>query len=211
MKILTKSLLGAGAAAAALVSVASPALARDGYGDRDNIKAGDVIAGALIIGGLAAILTSGDNHGRGGDARYDPRYGDPRYGNQGGYGYQGNYGYDNRGNGRDAVNQCVNAAERGASRYGAANVTEIRDIDRTDYGYRVRGKIVIENRGGYGNGYGRDGDRSGWGRQNWHDDDRGGGWGQGGYGRGGYNRSSEGKFTCEVQQGRVVNLEYRGF
>ena len=64
MNILTKSVLGAGAAAAALVSMAAPAQAR-GY-ERDSISAGDVIAGALIIGGLAAVLSSDrDNRDRG--------------------------------------------------------------------------------------------------------------------------------------------------
>ncbi|MFM2256769.1 MAG: hypothetical protein RIQ28_616, partial [Pseudomonadota bacterium] len=61
MSFLTKSVLGAGAAAAAMVSLAAPAQARDRYRDNDGISAGEVIAGALVIGGLAAILSSGDD------------------------------------------------------------------------------------------------------------------------------------------------------
>jgi hypothetical protein len=56
MTILTKALLGTGAAAAALVSTASPAVARDG------IDIGDIIAGAVVIGGIAAVAGAiGDN------------------------------------------------------------------------------------------------------------------------------------------------------
>jgi len=42
------------------------------------------------------------------------------------------------------VNRCVRAAERGATAYGRANVTDIRDIDRTRYGYRVKGRILVQ-------------------------------------------------------------------
>jgi hypothetical protein len=70
MNILTKSVLGAGAAAAALVSMAAPAQAR-GYYERDSISAGDIIAGAIVIGGLAAVL-SGDRDNR--DRRYEGDY-----------------------------------------------------------------------------------------------------------------------------------------
>ncbi len=197
MKILTKSLLGAGAAAAALVSVAAPAQARDRY-DRDNITAGEVIAGAVILGGLAAVIASADNDR---DGRYnDGRYDDRNY-NRDGYDYgRSGYGYNNRyGGGRSAVNQCVNAVETRANRYARSDVTEIRKIDRTRYGYKVSGKLVVQDgwRGqdrGY-NRYDRD-DR-------YERNDR--------YGNGGYARGyDKGRFTCYVERGRVVDIHYSG-
>lgn len=209
MKILTKSLLGAGAAAAALVSTAAPAVAA--HGNRDSISAGDVIAGALIIGGLAAVLSGDDRDGRYDDGRYDDREYRGRGGRHGG---GDGYGYDN---GRQAVNQCVNAVEQWSSRYSRSKVTEIRDIDRTRYGYKVSGKLVVKDgwRGrddgrGYGRGdrgrddYGYRGDDRRYGDR--YDD-------RGGYGRGGngYERGyDKGRFTCYVERGRVVDVDYRG-
>jgi len=107
MNFMTKTLLGAGAAAAALVSVTVPAQARDRHDrnrdrDRDSISAGEIIAGAVVLGGLAAVLSSGNN-GRNDRRGYDDRYDDNRAG----------YDYDNRnGSGRAAINQCVASVER---------------------------------------------------------------------------------------------------
>ncbi len=208
MKFLTKSLLSAGAAAAAMVSVAAPAVAR--HGDRDNIDAGEVIAGALIIGGLAAVLSGGDRGSRYEDRGYDDRgysrgrggydnRDDGRYGGRHG----GGYGYNNGGGSRQAVNLCVNAVENWANRYSRSDVTEIRNIERTRYGYRVSGKLVVKDgwrghdrgQGGYNNRYDRD-DRYGNGR---------------GYGRGGYDRGyDQGRFACYVERGRVIDVDYSG-
>jgi hypothetical protein len=209
MNILTKSVLGAGAAAAALVSMAAPAQAR-GY-ERDSISAGDVIAGALIIGGLAAVL-SGDRDNRDRGYERDYRRGDDNY--RGGYdnrGYDNGY-YNNQGNGRDAVNQCVQAAERWGSRYSRVKVTEVRDIDRTRYGYKITGNLVLRDgwRGqgnGYGRNYGSDGydrnDNYGRGGHDRYGDNRG-------YDRG-YNRGyDKGRFACYVENGRVVDVKYSG-
>lgn len=179
MKTLTKSLLGAGAAAAALVTVAAPAQAQryDRYDrDRDGISAGEIIAGAVVIGGLAAILSSNND-------RYDDRY-DRR-------GYNG-YNYNRNGSSRQAINQCVNQVERWAGGYSRSDVTQIRDIDRTRYGYRVQGNLVVQD---------------GWrGRDRYDRDNR--------YDRGdryGYNRGyDKGRFTCYVERGRVVDIDYKG-
>lgn len=144
-KTFTKGALGTVAAGAMALASASPAMASDRHRDR-GIDAGDVIAGAVIIGGIAAIAGAFDNDRD--DRRYrDRRYRDRRYDNR----YNDRYSY--RGNGRHAVEQCVRAAERQARRYGGyryADVTEIRDVDRTRYGLRVKGRIVVE-----GNGYRR--------------------------------------------------------
>jgi hypothetical protein len=191
MKILTKSLLGAGAVAAALVGVAAPAQARDRY-DRDNISAGEVIAGAVILGGLAAVIASADNDR---DGRYNDRRYDDRNYNRDGYDYgRSGYGYNNRyGGGRSAVNQCVNAVETRANRYARSDVTEIRKIDRTRYGYKVSGKLVVQDGWrGQDRGYNR-----------YDRDDR--------YGNGGYARGyDKGRFTCYVERGRVIDIDYSG-
>ncbi len=209
MNIVTKSLLSAGAAAAALVGIAAPLQARDRY-DRDNISAGEVIAGALILGGLAAVLTSDKNRDG-----YDERYEDNRYRDRG---YNNGYenGYDRGGNGRQAVSQCVNGVERWASRYSRAEVTEIRDIQRTRYGYVVQGKLVVQDGWRGRDRYGRDdrgyGDR-GYGERGYGNQGYDRGYDRGndrGYGRG-YDRGyDKGRFTCYVERGRVVDIDYSG-
>lgn len=145
--------LGAVAATALTVTSVTPAMARDHYDryDRDGISAGEVIAGAVIIGGIAALAGAFDND-------RDRDYRDYR-------GYRGDrydrdYRYD-RGHGispRVAVDRCVRAAENQARRegYRYADVIDVRDIDRTRDGFRVRGRIDV---GG------------GW---NWRGSDRGG-------------------------------------
>lgn len=61
-----------------------------------------------------------------------------------GPGFGGGFGGDR------AVNQCVRAAENEARRFGRfAQVTDVRDIDRTRYGLRVQGRIAVD----YGRGY----------------------------------------------------------
>jgi hypothetical protein len=183
MKFLTKSLLGAGAAAAALVTVAAPAQAQryERYDrDRDGISAGEVIAGAVVLGGLAAVIASANND------RYDRDGYDYRRG-----GYDNNH-YNNRNGGsRAAINRCVRQVENWASRYSRADVTQIRDIDRTRYGYRVQGNLVVQD------GWrGRDYDR-----YDRYDRDN----------RYGYNRGYDrGRFTCYVERGRVVDIDYKG-
>ncbi|WP_411339642.1 hypothetical protein V6U71_17545 [Sphingopyxis sp. J-6] len=151
MTKLTKAAIGAATAGAMLMS-AAPAAARDRY-DRDGISAGEIIAGAVVIGGLAAILSSGDNdrydrYDRYNDRyndRYGGRYNDPRYG----------YDYNRYGNSRSAVSQCVSAVERGSSRYGRTDVTEVTGIDRKRDGYKIKGRVVV--RDGYGGRWGRGG------------------------------------------------------
>lgn len=138
---LTKAAIGA-ATAGAMVMSATPAMARDRH-DNDGISAGEIIAGAVVLGGLAAILSSGNDRY---DDRYRGRYNDPRYG----YGYN----YNRYGNSRSAVSQCVNAVERGSRRYGRTDVTQVTDIDRKRDGYRVKGRVVVNDgwRGRWGRG-----------------------------------------------------------
>jgi hypothetical protein len=148
---LTKAAIGAATAGAMLIG-ATPAMARDR--DRDGIGAGEIIAGAVVLGGLAAILSSSDNdrydrYDRDGryDDRYRGRYDDARYG----YGYDS----DRYGNSRSAVSQCVNSVERGSRRYGRTDVTEVTSIDRKRDGYRVKGRVIVSD--GYRGRWGRGG------------------------------------------------------
>ena len=69
-------------------------------------------------------------------------------------------------------------------RYSRADVTQINNIDRTRNGYRVTGKLVVQDgyRGRNERGYDR------------------------GYERG-YDK---GRFTCYVERGRVIDVDYRG-
>lgn len=184
MKTLSKALAGTVAAGAMVLASATPAVARD---RDDGIDAGDVIAGAVILGGIAAILSSGNNRDR-----YD--YRDGGYYN-GGYNNGGYYnGYDNP---RVAVERCVAAVENDARRagYRNANVTEIRDVDNKRRGYEVKGRLVVDDTRGWGS-YNR--------QYNRYDRyDR-----YGNYDRR-YNTDS-GSFTCDFERGRVVDLDYSG-
>ena len=194
MKTLSKALVGTIAAGAMAVSSATPAFAE--HRDRDGISAGDVIAGALIIGGIAAVASAASKGNRDYDYRYDRAgYGD-RYGN----GYGNGYGYrdDWRGSPRRAVEQCVYAAERQANRYsyGRADVTDIRQVRETRYGYEVKGRIAVNSMGrGWRNGddrYGR-----GWGSdyRGWNDNLRG---------------YDSGSFKCRIERGQVRDLDFSG-
>lgn len=171
MKKFTKGLLATFATGAMAVGSITPAAAQDRYRDYDRddgISAGEVIAGAVVLGGIAAILSSA------GRDRYD--YRDRRYDDR--YAYR----YDNP---RQAVESCVRAAEIDARRVGYryADVTQISDVNRTRNGYRINGRLRVED-GGRGYGYGRN--------------DR--------YSRG---YSDAGRFTCHVDGGRVRDINYR--
>jgi len=170
MNILGKTLMGATAATA--LAVAAPAQARDNNG----VDAGDVIAGVLILGGIAAVAAavSDDDNG-------------DRY--QRAHNRNDDYNRNTRNNRnarrlqmrpRQAVNQCSNAARQQASRYGRAQVTEITEVDRRNDGYRIQGRLLVQE--------GRQGRRS-------H------------YRNAGYD---QGRFTCRVRYGQIDRLRVRG-
>jgi len=121
--------LGAVAAVAMTAATVTPAQARDR--DRDGISAGEIIAGAVVIGGIAALAGAFDgDRGRGRDWDRGDRWD------------RGNFGV----NPRTAVDRCVRAAENQARRFGGyryADVVDVRDIDRTRDGFRVRGRIDV--------------------------------------------------------------------
>ncbi len=188
MKMLSKAALLA--TAGSVLVAATPAQARNGNWNNDRIDAGDIIAGALILGGIAAVASSVGNRG------YDDRdygYGD-RY-RRGGHGWNGGgNSYNSNYGSRYAVDQCVRAAQREASRYGWARVTDVTSIDRDGRGgYEIRGRIVVQDRGYRGNygGY------------------------RGGYDRGhSYDRYNDGydkgRFNCVTRYDRVVGVRLGG-
>jgi len=154
--MMTKGSLGAFAVGAMALATATPAMADDHrYRDRDRgIGAEEIIAGAVILGGIAAIAGAFD-----GDDDWDRRdrnYRDRRYRDRRFRGYDANFG--RRGVER-AIERCVRTAERQARRWGGyrfADVTQIRDVDRTRNGLRIKGRMEVQG-GRYNRG--RDFDR----------------------------------------------------
>ena len=152
MKALSKYLAGTVGAVALTVTAASPAQAQI-FGrdhDRGGIDAGDIITGVALVGGIAALIAALDGndnrYGRYG-GRYDSRYDYGRYGNgsYGGYGNYGNYGSSYRyGSAQAAVNVCAREAQR------IGRNVQITDLDRTNRGYRVRGRIDVVDYDGRG-------------------------------------------------------------
>lgn len=186
-KLFAKGGIATAAVGAMALAGATPAQARD----RDGIDAGDVIAGAVILGGIAAVASAVGKKDR---YRDSYRYRDRDYRD-----YNRGYGYGDRrrGNARYAVQQCVNAVERDARRagYRFADVTEIRDVDRERRGWEVKGRLVVDGSRGYGR-YNR--------HYNRYDRyDRNGRWDRG------YDRDA-GRFSCDIERGRVVDIDYRG-
>jgi hypothetical protein len=233
MKTVSKTLFAATAGLAVVVASAAPAMAQDRYRDRghdDHIDAGDVIAGALIIGGIAAVAGAVNND-RGGYNDRDRNYRDDDYRNGGDY-RDGGYRDDNRG---------------GGYRNGSWHDNDYsRDRDYRGRGY---GDWYSYNAGGRGSrngnvdravercvqaaeseaerwGGGRadvtqirdiDRDRSGFlvrdtiAVRSYNSRNRswGGNWGN--YRRGGRNNGFDtGTFTCDFSRGRVVDIDFGG-
>lgn len=174
MKTFTKAVAGTVAATAMTLSAMAPATAQDrrhNDGARDSVRPGEVIAGALIVGGIAALAANSNDrdHRDFRDRRFAPV------------------------NPRTAVDQCVRAAERGASRFNG-DVTDVRNVRQTRNGYEVRGRIAVKTfqgqwrgRGQYGNGWGND-------MRGWNNNLRG---------------YDAGTFTCTYERGRTY-VNYNG-
>ena len=151
MQSFTKAALCTAAAGAMAFTSAAPAEAQR-YRDNDGISAGEVIAGALIIGGIAAIASASNNN--------RDRYRDNRY--------RDNY-YRSNGNPRRAIDQCVRVAENQARRagYRYANVVDINRVNDTRRGWNISGRIEVDGARGYRDqrrGYDRGYDRRGYNR-----------------------------------------------
>lgn len=175
MNKIGKTLFGAMATGALAMTAVAPAAAQDRWRDYDRdrgISAGEVIAGAVVLGGLAAILSSATRDRDRYDTRYS-RYDDPRL----------------------AVERCVRAAETDARRagYRYADVTQITDVNRTRRGFRVEGRLQVEQ-AGYAS-------RGNYGRDRWDRNSR--------YDRYGGGYSDAGRFRCDVDDGRIRSMNYR--
>ncbi len=121
------------AAAAMLSMTASPVMARDwgwgGYGGRhhrhhDRVDAGDIFAGLLIVGGIAAIASAASNADKA-KRRVDPRYPDSRNDPQ-------PYPRDDSGRYGDSRGSYPGGPERGASEMGGAVDSCVAEIERGD-------------------------------------------------------------------------------
>lgn len=140
-----KAAVGSLLAISTLVT-AVPAAAQDRGGHRgrhhDGINAGEVIAGAIVIGGLAAILSGGNN------GRYDRRDRDyDRYDSN----YDG-YDWDRYGGSREAIQRCINAVERRGGGRNDIDVRRVTGVDRIRAGYRITGTVAAD----YNDRWGRD-------------------------------------------------------
>ncbi|MFM5916357.1 MAG: hypothetical protein ACKOOL_02365 [Novosphingobium sp.] len=137
------SRIAAALAVSAVASLAATPAAAQGWGwgggwgghhHRDRIDAGDVIAGVLIIGGIAAIASAASKGKR--DRRDDDRRGDyPREDQRGYYGNDGGQQWQQNGSVDSAVNRCSNEVSRGSGR----NV-DVQSINRDGDGWRIEGR-----------------------------------------------------------------------
>ncbi|MCB5424156.1 hypothetical protein H0274_02695 [Altererythrobacter sp. CC-YST694] len=152
-------LAGSATVVAAFSMAATPAAAESwgGHGryhhrhDRGGIDAGDVLAGVLIIGGIAAIASAASKSDNRTDDGY--RYGEPSYPypddrpedyrEPGAYrGQGGSYGAYSGGGIDNAVSMCTDQVERGNER-----VANVDNAARTPDGWRISGQL--ERGGGF--------------------------------------------------------------
>jgi len=135
------------ALAAAFSMAAAPAMARGYYHHhhrwhRDRVDGGDLLAGALIIGGIAAIASAA-----GKQDRAEPTPPPPVRDDRQGYAYDGadrDVGLDR------AADMCADAVERGQNR-----VESIDTVSRDRDGWAVSG--ALDNGAGFGCRIGNDG------------------------------------------------------
>jgi hypothetical protein len=146
------------AAAAALSLTATPAMAR-GWHHHDGIDGGDVVAGLLIFGGIAAIAAAASKSHKDRQARADDRYRDDSDGDYRSQDYRevppqrydDDRSYDDSyrpsGNrpGSDwrsgmsvdgAVDVCVGEVER-----GSRSIDSVESVNREADGWRVTGRV----------------------------------------------------------------------
>lgn len=140
------------ASAAALSLAATPALARDwgwgGHRHRDRgIDAGDVFAGVLILGGIAAIASAASKSKKEREQRREEDYRYPDDQRDRDYDRNGDRGYDGRGDDsrpdwresrgiNDAIDRCASEVERGDRR-----IESVESVNREGEGWRVAGRM----------------------------------------------------------------------
>lgn len=130
------------ALAATVSMAATPAMARDRWGRHHHrgVDAGDVLAGVLIIGGIAAIASAANKSKREREAE-DYRYRQPQSYPDDRYEYRDEPRSVPRGNqvgGIDsAVDSCVGEVERGQDR-----VASVDNASRTSNGWQISGQLA---------------------------------------------------------------------
>ena len=150
MMIFRSRAASALAAAAALSLTATPAMARGWHRHhRDGIDAGDVLAGVLILGGIAAIASAASKSSRERQARADDRYRDSRdyrddnaryvppvddrsqdYSDRPGSNWRSGLSVDG------AVDACVGEVEQ-----GDRSIDSVETVNREGDGWRVSGRM----------------------------------------------------------------------
>ncbi len=146
MRRLTKTILATAAAATLATGMAAPASARDFggryYGGHHHGSGfGNFLAGALVVGTVAAIASSAARKDRGYDRSYPPP--------PPGYGYNESFGDDDNG-----LTACAATAEREAQRYTRDNarVVDIRAVDNSGRNTRFTGRVEVADDGYSGGG-----------------------------------------------------------
>ena len=138
------------ASAAALSLSATPAAAQSwgwgggnwGHHHRDRVDAGDVLAGILIIGGIAAIASAASSKKRDRRDRRDdnrPDYPGDRTSGYGGYGNDNDQQWPQQGQQNGGVDSAVSRCTSEVSR-GSARGTSVESINRDGDGWRVQGR-----------------------------------------------------------------------
>ena len=157
MRLLSSAPALALASAAALSLTATPAMARHWHRDR-GIDAGDVLAGVLIIGGIAAVASAASKSNRTRDARdyrYPDRYPESRYPSDNDYrdwraqrdddsGYANEREDDRYGSsdwrGGESIDGAVNACT-GEIERGNRQIESVEGVNRASDGWRVDGRL----------------------------------------------------------------------
>lgn len=145
MKRFAVKLIGAAVLGSSVLTAAAPAQARHRHHHRDRVDGGDILAGIVLIGAIAAIAGSGkkerarDREWREEDAR-NPPYPDQDYRaapdtNQGGRWVPGSNSAETR-----AVDACSWAAEGELG--NQARVGQIDAVTSDGDGWRVTGNVA---------------------------------------------------------------------
>lgn len=149
--MIRKSRIATVLASLAMVSLAAPpAMANHDWGGwgggykrhRDRVDTGDVIAGILILGGIAAVASAASNAKKNKQRDSDYRYRDNDYPQQRERS-TGDYADDDRNNRSEsrgdngidgAIDRCMDEVSRGSTKVG-----EVDSVNRDGEGWRVQG------------------------------------------------------------------------
>lgn len=152
MTLKTSRAAAALSAVAAASLMATPAMARGwgggwggGWGHRDRVDAGDILAGVLVIGTIAAVASAASKASK---AKQDASYPEPRYDDR--YEQRGDsqrdradYGraddrpeWGERGGINAAMNRCVDEVSR-----GDGEVDQVDSVNRTGDDWKITGRM----------------------------------------------------------------------